>query len=249
MKAIKIFLLTIVLLIVASVIFLYSSLNDVVKKGIETVGSDILGVPVSVSKVEISLKEGSAQISGLQIGNPTGFKTDNAFSLGKIRLAIDTSYLTTDTIKINDLTIVDPKINYELAAGKNNIGVIKKNIEAKKSPSDKKSTGERRSSNKASKSFIVENISFSGGNVTTLIGSLEKNVNLPEINIQNIGNKNNPASAKQVANVIMAEITRNIIQNTDLGEIRDQIQGRRKEIKNKVKEGIGGALKGIMNKP
>ena len=78
---------------------------------------------------------------------------------------------------------------------------------------------------------------------------MEKNVNLPEINIQNIGNKNNPASAKQVANVIMPEITRNIIQNTDLGEIRDQIQGRRKEIKNKVKEGIGGALKGIMNKP
>ena len=193
MKAIKFFLIAVILVIVAAVAYLYSSLNDVVKKGIETVGSDVLGVQVTVNSVDISLKDGSAEITGLNIGNPSGYKSDNAFSLGTVRLAIEPASITTGVIRIKDISIVSPKVNYEFAGGKSNIGTIKNNIsEGKDTPSgSQKDSGER--SRRNSKSFVIDNILFTDAAVNSYIGQLEKNVKLPEIRIQNIGTKENPA--------------------------------------------------------
>mmetsp|Transcript_58605 Transcript_58605/g.115227 ORF Transcript_58605/g.115227 Transcript_58605/m.115227 type:complete len:433 (-) Transcript_58605:121-1419(-) len=52
------------------------------KFGVETVGSSLLGVPVSVESVSISLMEGRASIARLSVASPEGYKTD-IFDLGR----------------------------------------------------------------------------------------------------------------------------------------------------------------------
>ncbi|PIR37593.1 MAG: hypothetical protein COV35_08845 [Alphaproteobacteria bacterium CG11_big_fil_rev_8_21_14_0_20_39_49] len=244
MKAIKFFLIAVILVIVAAVAYLYSSLNDVVKKGIETVGSDVLGVQVTVSNVDISLKDGSAEITGLNIKNPSGYKSDNAFSLGMVRLAIEPSSITTGVIRIKDISIVSPKINYEFVGGKSNIGTIKNNISDGKdmSSGSQKDGGGRSRGN--SKSFVIDNILFTDGTVNSYIGQLEKNINLPEISIQNIGTKENPASAKQVATIVISQIANSVAKNTDLNSLGEDLKGAGNALKDKVKD-IGGGLKGM----
>ncbi|MDA0781276.1 MAG: hypothetical protein PQ612_03300 [Rickettsiales bacterium] len=244
MKAIKFFLIAVILVIVAAVAYLYSSLNDVVKKGIETVGSDVLGVQVTVSKVDISLKEGSAEITGLNIGNPSGYKSDNAFSLGMVRLAIEPASITTGVIRIKDLSIVSPKINYEFVGGKSNIDTIKNNISKGKDSSSgsQKDSGGR--SGRNSKSFVIDNILFTDAAVNSYIGQLEKTINLPEISIQNIGTNENPASAKQVATIVISQIVNSVLKNTDLNSLGADLKGAGNALKDKVK-GIGGGLKGV----
>ena len=243
MKAVKFLLIFAILSIIAAVAFLYSSLNDVVKKGIETVGSDILGVQVTVNSVDISLKEGSAQITGLNIKNPSGYKSDNAFSLGKIRLAIDPSSITTDVIRVKDITIVSPKINYELANGKTNINVIKNNIGG--GSSDDSGAKQSSSSGKSQKSFIIDNIVFTDGSVNTYIAQLEKSINLPEIKMQNIGSQSNPASAKQVATVVISKIVNELAKNAKLQALTSDIKDAANAIKDKVKN-MGSGIKGML---
>ncbi len=246
MKAIKILLISVILLTIVAVAVLYSSLNDIVKKGIETVGSDVLGVQVTVNKVDISIKEGSAEIVGLKIKNPSGYKKDNAFSLGKIRLAIEPSSITTDIIRIKDITIASPEINYELANGKTNISVINNNIAGEGSSANSE-TKQSRSSSKNKKSFIIDNISFADGSVNTYIAQLEKSIKLPEIKIQNLGSQSNPASAKQVATVIIAKIVNELTKNSKLQAMSSDLKDSAKAIKDKVKN-MGSDIKGMFGK-
>jgi uncharacterized protein involved in outer membrane biogenesis len=242
MKAIKFIIVAFVLIVIAAAVFLFSSLDSVVKKGIETVGSNTLGVPVTVDKVNISLKEGSAEISGLKVGNPEGYKSKDAFYLGKIRLAIDPSSITSNVINVKDITIISPQINYELLKGKTNISVIRDNLSSR--GSSEPSGSSNSTSNNNQKSFVIDNVVFADGKVNTYIGELNKTVNLPEIKMQGIGSQSNPASAKQVAKILLAKVLNTVAQNTDLKALSSELKGTAENIKNKVKD-VGGNLKNL----
>lgn len=72
----KIILIVVAVLVVAigaGVAFLSSNLDSIVKKVIETAGTEVAGVKVSVGDVKISLSEGKATIAGLTVANPPGF--------------------------------------------------------------------------------------------------------------------------------------------------------------------------------
>ena len=69
-----------------AVFMLVGNLDKIVKGGLETVGSELLGVPVKVASVNIELKTGTGQISGVTIANPAGFPAANAFQMDTIPL-------------------------------------------------------------------------------------------------------------------------------------------------------------------
>ncbi|MGD8733207.1 MAG: hypothetical protein PVI08_01890, partial [Gammaproteobacteria bacterium] len=78
------------------VYWLASNLDSIVAGAIEKAGSQATGVPVAVSGVSISLKEGSGEIRGLTVGNPPGFDSDYALKLGSISMTIDTGSIRSD---------------------------------------------------------------------------------------------------------------------------------------------------------
>ena len=88
MKKILITILVIVVLIIAALVLLFSNINSLVAKAIEKNGSNVTQTSVSVSGVDISLREGRGTIKGLRIANPPGFDTRDAF---KDRLQIGDS--------------------------------------------------------------------------------------------------------------------------------------------------------------
>lgn len=226
----------------AGVAFLTSNLDSIVKKVIETAGSEVAGVKVTVGEVKISLSEGKASISGLSVANPSGFTTPNAFKLGAISVALDTGSLTGNPIVVKDISVAAPEVTYEMGAnGTTNIDAIQKNVAAKTGGGGGKSadSGE-------GKKLVIDRLGISKGNVTlaTAIPGVKSSATLPDIVLTGIGKKSGGASAGEVAAQVMDALTKSALkagQSMGLGSVGDAVKGA-------VPGDVGGAVKGIFGK-
>ena len=66
----------------------------------------------------------------LIVGNPTGFKTDGAFELDQVSVAIDIGTVANDPIVIEEIVITSPQITYELGSKGSNLDAIQMNVES-----------------------------------------------------------------------------------------------------------------------
>ena len=183
-------------LLAAAVFYLLSNLDRFVAGAIEKYGSDATGTPVKVSSVRIQLKEGKGSISNLSVGNPGGFSTPKALSLGKIAIALDTGSITKDPVVIDKIMVSAPRITYEInKSGNANINEIKKNVEAfirktagaveKKGPAGK-GAGEE------GKRILIRSLVVEGGEVAVQVAALSGkplSASLPRMELKNIGGK------------------------------------------------------------
>ncbi|MCP4990340.1 MAG: hypothetical protein GY928_31180, partial [Colwellia sp.] len=224
---------------IIAIVLLWTSLDSIVKAAIEKYGSKVTQTDVSVSSVRIKLKSGEGAISGLRIGNPPGFTSPNAFTLGAISTKIDTATVTKDPVVIEEVIVSSPKVFYEInEAGLSNINVIKKNIQGLKKPTEKKPTEEK----KKERNLIIRKLVIEGGQIDVLIAALgEKSMStkLPPMKLTNIGKKTgvSPAEvAEQVLAVIVDKVGPEVAKlgvNKYLGKGIEEIQ---KEIEKEVKE-------------
>ena len=84
----------IILAVAGAGVYLMQNIDGIVKDLVEQVGTETTGTEVRVADVSINLGEGSATLSGLTVANPPGFSAEPLFSLGSIKVAIDTASLT-----------------------------------------------------------------------------------------------------------------------------------------------------------
>jgi hypothetical protein len=64
----------------------------------------------------------------LFVGNPEGFDTEQAFSLGEIHFTVDQDSLATDIIVVKTLRIIAPEVTIEPARGGSNLDRIQENV-------------------------------------------------------------------------------------------------------------------------
>ena len=119
-----------VAVVIGVVVYVMGSLDSIVKAAVETYGSEITQADVELDKVKIEPTSGAGTLSGLTVGNPDGFKSDSAFRLGEVSVAIDLGTVTEDTIVIKKVLIAGPEITYELGKGGDNLRALQRNVDA-----------------------------------------------------------------------------------------------------------------------
>lgn len=126
------FLFLVSLLAFIGLLVLSMSINALVKGGVETMGPKVLGVPITLEDVDISLLSGGtdmrASLDTLIIKNPEGYETDYAFSLPNIRVRVDRNSVLTDTVVIEEILIEGPAITFEGSLLGSNLGDIQDNV-------------------------------------------------------------------------------------------------------------------------
>lgn len=193
--------------IVAAVLLLVSNLDSLVKKAIETVGPELAKVTVKVDKVTLSPTSGAGSIAGLVVGNPAGYKTPYALSLGEMRISVDPATIASDTVVIREVVIQSPSINYEQSGKTNNLDAIQHNVD--ESLKALSGGGKKESGGKQTK-LIIENLYVRDGKVTVLSPlTLGKDVSaaLPPIHLKDIGKKSGGASPAEVTKQVLGAIT------------------------------------------
>jgi len=200
-------------LVVGGVALLASNLDSIVEKAIETLGPEMTGVSVKVSKVSLALTDGRGEIGGLVVGNPKGYKAPHAVRLGSVVLALDPATVTRDIIVIRELTIDAPDMAYEKGAGGSNVETIQRNVEQYV----KTHFGGGQAQDKTAKKgepaketrFIVEKLQIRNGKVRLEgVGRKGKDaeVALPPVNLRDIG-KGRGATGGEIASIVLKQMT------------------------------------------
>lgn len=246
-------LLVLLLSLGFGVYYLLSNLDSIVKAAIEHYGSEATQTTVQVKKVQIELTDGSGSIRGLSVGNPQGFDTPLAFSLGEISTQIDLKSLSEDVFVIDHIVVKAPEVFFELnSKGKNNLEALKKNL----APGTTKTSGPSAQTSGPEPKMIISKVLFEGGRIEASLVPLNKNysLKLPTIEMTNLGG-NNGATPDQIAEQILNKLTEQAmaeVKKKGLDQYKDKLQDEVNERmdaeKEKLNEKLGDKVKGVLDK-
>ena len=222
--------------------WLYSSLDSLVASAIRQYGPEITGVSVRLSSVMIPPADGRAALRGLVIGNPKGFKTDHALSLGEVSMMLDINSLTKDVILIKQISIIKPDVIYEHAAGGSNLDVIQRHAEKYVA---EKTGGKNDAKDKGTaKKMIIEHVYIKEGKAQVsaeILKGQAMSVAIPDLHLTDIGKKSNGATAGEAAKQILGAITQSVTKATS-----SLLSGAAVEGVKKGAEAVGGKIKGLL---
>ena len=240
----------VLVVIVVGLYILFSSLNSIVKAAVEKVGSSATQAQVKLKDVNIELTAGNGALRGLTVGNPKGFTTERALSLGEISLQVDVSTVTKDTVVIKEIVISAPDVTYELAGGGSNMDALKRNVDAYAGTGAGKA-GKSTGGSEGGRKLIIENLYIRNGKVNVSAPGLEGktlSAPLPEFHLTNIGKQSGGATAGEVAQQVLAAIsqaaTKAAVSLPDVGKL----VGSAREGAEGAAKGAGEGLKKLLGK-
>lgn len=202
--------------------WLYASREALIQRAIEHFGPELTGVSIKVKAVKLEPVDGRAAILGLEIGNPPGFSTPHALTLGEARLAVDPATLTSGVVRIREIAIQAPRITYERGPKGDNLSAIQNHIESRL-PRSKGGEGGK-SPDPAQRKFIVDRVvvkaaKVSYGDAVTLA--------MPDLTLRDLGKKSNGATAAEIADEVWSQLTRMAVSRAPAAveALRDKAKG------------------------
>ena len=256
--------LGIVGVLILLVIVVLLSVNYLAKAGIEAGGTYALGVKTTVDSVSLGLVSGQAQINGLSIANPEGFKTPHLMKTGRVELAVVPGSILGDTIQVKKFEIDGLDLNMEQKSiGATNIGALLDNIN--KAAGSSKPKDDKAPKDQGGKKVKVDQIRITnvvahvqvlpiGGSATTL------EVKIPEIILDNVTQDNAsgvamPELMKRLVPAILAAVVekgKGVIPDADIKRLSGDVAAATKALgegAGKLVGQIGGeagkALEGL----
>lgn len=249
--------IAVLVLVVVGVIVTALFLDDIVKKGVETVGPQIVKVPITFNQVHIGLLTGSAKVKGLVIGNPAGYKTPYAISVGLAEVGVNSFSVLSDKIIIRSVHVEAPEISFEgNPLGKNNLGDIMENVNAiAKSGGPPATNTTAKGVTKPAQKIEVDDFLITGAKVhvsLTGMSGQEMTLRLPDIHLTNLGKGGDGLTPTDLTRAVMSAITSATVKAvasaaTDLGKgVENLGKGAGKAAGtnlNKITKGLGDLFK------
>jgi uncharacterized protein involved in outer membrane biogenesis len=245
--------IVLVVLIVVAVIVAGFFLGTIVKTGMETVGPKITQVSIKVDAVKLTLLTGSAQIKGLVVGNPEGYKMLQAISVGSAAVDVNPFSVLSDKIVIRSVRVEAPEITFEGGLGGNNLSKIMDNVNAIAKNGGPASTNTTaKAGNEPGRKIEVDDFLITGAMVhvsLTGIGGKEMILPLPDIHLTNLGKDSAGITATDLTRRVLEAITTATVKTvantaTDISQGTGKAAG---EGVNKITSGIGGLFKKSTN--
>jgi hypothetical protein len=215
----------VVLLVVLALAALlaWNSLDLIVKYTLEHYAPQIAGVTVKVGDVEISPRDGRGRLKNIEIGNPQGFSAPRAARLGEIAVSIDPATIREPVVRIRELRFDAPLITYERGDKTTNLEIISRNIDAYVKRSEAVGEGKTAAGKDVRHKFIVDYLLIRGGKVVMTAPGLKGqgvSFDLPEIELRDVGRRQDGLTASEVAKVvtdaIITRIAQKVLTNIEL---------------------------------
>jgi len=241
--------LGLVLLVVIALMVVAVFLDGIVKKGVETVGPRLVQVPITLDSIHIGVLSGSATVKGLVLGNPDGYKSPYAVSVGLADVGVDVGSALSDKIVIHTIHLESPEICFEGGLGKNNLFQIRDNLNAvigggggnTSAGTNAPAAGPA----KPAKKLEVDDFLITGAKVhvtLTALGGKEMTLPLPDIHLTDLGKGDAGLTPADLTSRIIGAITSATLQT-----VTSSVADLGKDVLNMGK-GAGGAATDTVNK-
>lgn len=241
--------ITFFVLLFIAIYFCLPSMESIIKRVVHQYGSQIIGTDVSIGGIDLELSKGIGVVKDIKIANPKGYQAPNLFYLKELGVEIDISSLTSDTIIIDNITINNPEITYEMKTlTQSNISDILNNIE-RNTATDETAQSKDNSSKSAkddgsSKKVIIKQLTVSDGKVAAIVGAASLkapiNISLPTIKMNNIGQDKNGATPVETISKVITKIMQTVSQtvvSANLSELKDASVKQVKAVADNLKAG------------
>ncbi|MDK1024807.1 MAG: hypothetical protein QGD92_11315 [Gammaproteobacteria bacterium] len=217
--------------------FLLSNLDDIVKRVIEDVGSQVTQTKVTLQSVHIDLKTGTGKLSGLTIANPAGYDSDYAFQLDNILVGIDLKSLSGPVIVITEVTVDGARLIAEQRGEKTNLTELLDNIEASSKQTGAEPAKPQEEVTPSKVRLMLENFAFINTSATIITEKLgETSLQLPDVRRKNIGNKQTGLTPEQLTNELLSSVIKEVTKAAG-DYLRELAQDALKEkLKTKLKK-------------
>jgi hypothetical protein len=187
----------------------------VIKRGVNTFGPAVMGVPVTLADASLRPFSGKARLTKLHVGNPEGFKTPALFTLGDVDIELNVRSLFSDTIIIHKIFINAPEITYERGLLSSNFGKLLKQLEGgdKGAETAGKAGAPAKEDAGGGKKVIIEELVVRDPRLNvsvTAAGGHYIPVALGQVEIRDIGKKSGGATFADAIRIIFSVLTQNI---------------------------------------
>jgi hypothetical protein len=209
-----------VVALVAAGVWLYLSLDHVVKRAIEKYVPEILQATVELDEVKLSPADGAGTLRGLRIGNPKGFRAPHAATVGTIALAVDPTTVAKDVVLVRRIAVERPSITYEPGAKGSNFDVLQRNVERYVGAGGDAKGGRR---------LIVESLIIRGARVTYAPqvgrGTATISFDLPDIQLRDVGKSRGGVTPGELAKIIVDALAARIAEVMARAAVRRGLEG------------------------
>lgn len=261
MKALKYSLLGLLVLIVVAVAGVLFYLEPLVKTTVNTVGTKIVGTQVNLDGFRFSPFSGEAEVKGLTVANPEGYKTPNLINLGRVFVKVNVSSLFTDTIVVDEVSVNGIALSYEMPdLSTSNVMQIQQNI-AKNTASPKTSDTqevntevkeEKPAEATSSKNVIIKKVVVDGGSLSAVIPLQQDalTLNMPAIEINGIGEQGEKMNIQETITDVFNKILFNAtsVVTKYLTEAQNIVNDAANKVIDEAKDKVGEEVNGLLDK-
>lgn len=183
----------------------------------------------------ISIFSGRGELRGLVIGNPKGFSKNNALTLDRVSVSIETASVFSDTVLIREISIDSPGICYETKGKETNIQTILNNIRSftREETRPPKTSGSKRA---PEKKLIIDRLEIKNGRISLAINFLKDkavSLPLPDIVLKDLGKKKGGLTPAEASLEIFGAVSGSL--KTGVSVSTDTIRGKTDEIIDRLK--------------
>jgi len=222
------------LIIIAIIVLVVgiSNLGPIIKKTVNTYGPEITKTEVRLGDVGISILSGEAKLKDFLLGNPKGFKSPQAMSVGSVFVDVDEGSLASDTIVIDKIEVVRPEITYEKVRGTDNFKSILNNVTRTVSTDKASAKGTEEGDGKK---VLIRNFIVRDGKVNlamSMLGGKSVSASLPDIHLKDIGKEKGGASPAEAFKEIFAAFYENITSPAVTNSLNEGLKAMGKTIES-----------------
>jgi hypothetical protein len=240
--------LGLVLLGLIGVLLVALCLDGIVKRAVETVGPRLTQVSITLDTIHIGVMSGSVKLKGLVVGNPSGYESSNAVSVGLAEISADVASALSDKIIIHTIHLESPEITLEGGFTKNNLFQIRDNLNSLTQSTGPTGTNvQTTASGKPVKKLEVDDFLITGGQVHVRLNGMaglagqELTVPLPDIHLQDLGKGPDGITPAELTRLVFNEVTSKTLAAAT-GSLSHLGKGATDSVK-KITSGLGGLLK------
>ena len=212
--------IVLLILVIVAVVAVGYFLGDIVKKGVETYGPQLAKVSVTVDNVGVSLLGGSGSVKGLEVGNPEGYRSPEAITVGRASAAIKPFSVFSDKVVVRSVRVESPVIHFEGGINENNLTKILENLNESSGGTGTNTPAE------AGKKLQVDDLHITDLIVNvhlTTLGERSFKVTIPEIHLTQLGQGPEGITSadlsRRVLDVVLQNVTTEVAKAaTQLGK-------------------------------
>jgi uncharacterized protein involved in outer membrane biogenesis len=241
-----------VVLIIVVALGVHFFLDSAVKRGVETIGPKLTKVEIKLDGVHLSLISGSGSLKGLLVGNPDGYKTPHAISVGTVSLAVKPGSLLSDKLVIKSIDVEAPEITFEGGLSGNNLSKILANLNDATSGSGGTNVAGAtpKEDKKANKKLEVDDFAITGAKVSISISGVNSTpvaVSIPTIHLTDLGTGPDGITVTELTKQVFAAIEKAAVAAaaSSTGDIGKAASNLTKGLGTGAGNGVSNITKGI----